>query len=175
MIRLNANGKRLDAWLIYKCTLCDDTWNRPIIERRHVGTVDRAFLAALQVNDPALAWRLAFDVAALRRESARVEAFAEAEVRKQVVSEATAPTLRLELALAVPEPVGMRLDRLLAAELGMPRSRIQDLGEADRLRVSPDGLRALRRPVRDGIRLLFDLSTESEGEAIATAARGRRS
>ena len=33
-IRLNANRKRIDAWLIYRCTACDKTWNRPILTIR---------------------------------------------------------------------------------------------------------------------------------------------
>ena len=31
-LRLNANGKRLDVWLIYKCDECDRTWNRPLLD-----------------------------------------------------------------------------------------------------------------------------------------------
>ena len=66
-IRVNANGKRLDAWLIYRCTSCDNTWNRPVLERRHVGSVDPLVLTSLQANDPTLARRLAFDAESLRR------------------------------------------------------------------------------------------------------------
>src|SRR5689334_17573730 len=61
-IRVNSNGRRIDAWLIYRCTSCDITWNRPILERRRVRSIDPLFLAALQANDPRLARRLALDV-----------------------------------------------------------------------------------------------------------------
>ena len=66
-IRVNANGKRLDAWLIYKCISCDSTWNRPILERRHVRTLDPLFLMSLRASDPELMRRLAFDAEKLRR------------------------------------------------------------------------------------------------------------
>src|SRR5688572_32660805 len=56
-----SNGKRVDAWLIYKCMSCDNTWNRPVLERRHVSTIDPHLLASLQVNDPELSRRLALD------------------------------------------------------------------------------------------------------------------
>lgn len=50
-IRLNANGKLVDAWLIYRCAACDDTWNRPILERRPLRTIDPDVLGAeLQVS-----------------------------------------------------------------------------------------------------------------------------
>ncbi|HEV2901158.1 MAG TPA: DUF1062 domain-containing protein [Pseudaminobacter sp.] len=29
-IRVDANCKRVNAWLIYKCMSCDGTWNRQI-------------------------------------------------------------------------------------------------------------------------------------------------
>ena len=84
-IRVNANGKRLDAWLIYKCTSCDNTWNRPILERRHVSTIDPHLLASLQANDPELSRRLAFEKWPRKL---KVKHFDDATVRKQVVLEA---------------------------------------------------------------------------------------
>jgi hypothetical protein len=41
LFRLNANGKRLDAWLIYRCAACDNAWNRTIFERRRDGAPRR--------------------------------------------------------------------------------------------------------------------------------------
>src|SRR5262245_31300010 len=66
-IRLNANGRRLDAWLIYRCAACDSTWNRPLFERRNVADFDRVTLAALETNAPNLVRRWAFDLTDLRR------------------------------------------------------------------------------------------------------------
>lgn len=171
-IRVNANGRRLDAWLIYKCTTCDNTWNRPILERRSVGTIDPRFLAALQANDPDLVRRLAFDVEDLRRRQERVEEFAQVLVQKHVLSQATPPARRLEIRLAAPEPTGLRADRLLATELGLARDRIRDLWEKGRLVASADSARVLRRPVRDRMCFALDLSQEPDGDRIAVAARG---
>ncbi|TGQ24417.1 DUF1062 domain-containing protein, partial [Mesorhizobium sp. M4B.F.Ca.ET.214.01.1.1] len=30
--RVNANGKRIDVWLIYRCADCDNSWNFGIFE-----------------------------------------------------------------------------------------------------------------------------------------------
>ena len=87
-IRLNANGKRLDAWLIYRCTSCDNTWNRPVLERRPVSTIDPHLLASLQANDPDLSRRLAFETLPRKLE---VEHFDDATVRKEVVSGSARP------------------------------------------------------------------------------------
>ncbi len=51
-IRLNANGRKLDAWLIYKCIACEKAWNRPIFERQNVRDNDPDIHEALQSNDP---------------------------------------------------------------------------------------------------------------------------
>lgn len=153
-IRVNANGKRVDAWLIYKCTGCGGTWNRPILERRPVRTIEPDFLMSLHASESALTRRLAFDVEALRRSAGRVEEFDDALVVRKVLSESTEPARQLEILCSVPEPVGLRVDRLLANELQLSRSRVHGLAKAGDLVAFPQGSH-LRRPVRDGMRLVL--------------------
>jgi hypothetical protein len=153
-VRVNANGQRLDAWLIYKCTACDSTWNRPILERRPV----EAALLALRTNEPAWVRRLEFDAAALRRHAGRIEQFDDVLVSRHVLSETILPVQRMEILCTVPEPTGLRLDRLLASELHLSRSRLQDLAHTGGLIVVDEGPRALRKPVRDGLRIRIDLA-----------------
>lgn len=43
--RVNANGKRIDAWLIYRCAECDNSWNFTILERRNRYDIEPALLA----------------------------------------------------------------------------------------------------------------------------------
>ncbi len=156
-IRVNANGKRVDAWLIYKCTTdCGSTWDRPILERRPVRTIDPDFLMSLHTSESMLTRRLAFDVESLRRSAGRVEEFDDALVVKSVQLESAMPVQRFEILCSVPEPVGLRVDRLLANELRLSRSRIQRLSEAGDLVVFPS-VSSLRRPVRDGMRLVLGL------------------
>jgi hypothetical protein len=155
-IRVNANGKRVDAWLIYKCTGCGSTWNRPILERRPVRTIEPNFLMSLHASDPVLTRRLAFDIEGLRQSTGRIEAFDDALVIKNVLWQSTMPTPRLEILCSVPEPVGLRVDRLLANELQLSRSRIQRLVKTGAILAFPQGSH-LRRPVRDGMRLVVNL------------------
>jgi hypothetical protein len=167
--RLNANGKRLDAWLIYRCTDCGNTWNRPLFERRHRDDVDPLMLQALQMNDPDHISRFACDAAELRRHANRVEGSADVGVRKEILS-AAAPTCGLEILLAVSGAAPMRTDRLLAAELGLSRKRIEELQSAGRFVVAPGGDKALARAVRDGTCIGIDLDPEGDGNDIARAA-----
>ncbi|TXL75230.1 DUF1062 domain-containing protein [Vineibacter terrae] len=175
-IRINANGKRIDAWLIYKCTSCDNTWNRPIPERRHVQSIDPLFLSALRVNDLTLARRLAFDAEDLRRCAWQLEEFNDVVVLKEVLSERSAPTCQLEILCAVPHPITLRGDRLLAVELRLPRSRIQSLERSGELTIFPRGSHALRRSVRDGMRLTLNVPAHDASlivEAAKSNARAR--
>ncbi|MEW6633595.1 MAG: DUF1062 domain-containing protein [Pseudomonadota bacterium] len=168
--RVNANGRRIDAWLIYRCVACDNSWNFTILERRNRRDIEPALLAALESNEPALARRLAFDAAALRDRTARIEEFVDVAIRKQILGgnpeDAAAFWLELRLDAATP----LRLDRLLAAELGVSRSRLQGWEDKGRLTIEPDQAKALRKPVRDGMAVRVDLSGEADRDIIVASA-----
>jgi hypothetical protein len=162
-IRLNANGRKLDAWLIYKCLTCDKSWNRPIFERQNVRDIDPAILEALRSNDPDWIYAEAFNLEVLRRSSHRIDEFAEFEIRKQVLREAPDWTL-LEIELSVPFPTRLRLDRLLASELKISRSGLSALRENGLLRMRPDDRDIMRRRIRSGMWVTVDLTDLADGE-----------
>lgn len=167
--RLNANGKRLDAWLIYRCGACDETWNRPLFERRNRKELAPAMLEALQANDSDHARRIAFDIAGLRPFTNRIHGSNDFSIRKEILIDPPEQASRLEIEVAISGATTARLDRLLAAGLGLSRSRIEALLREGRLETVPGGAKALRRPPRDGQRILFDLAVE-ELPAIGVAA-----
>jgi len=155
--RLNANGRKLDAWLIYHCLSCGKTWNRAIFERRNVRDVAPELLDALHSNDPDWIRSEAFNVDTLRRKSQRVDEFPEFEIKKQVLADPVTWRV-LEIELAVVYPVCIRLDRLLASELGISRSRLTAMQKKAVLKSEPDRTDILRRRIRTGTRIRFDLS-----------------
>ncbi|OHV76086.1 DUF1062 domain-containing protein [Rhizobium sp. LCM 4573] len=169
--RLNANGRRLDAWLIYKCVDCEKTWNRPIFERRNVRDIDPRTLEALQASTPEFVARLEFDMQVLRAKASRIEESAEFEVRKRTIS-GTACWRRIGIALVLRFPVGLRLDRLLAAELGLSRSRLERLFAAGEIAIEPARKDALKRDVRNGTLVTLDLREEVERLAIGRVVGG---
>jgi hypothetical protein len=59
--RINANKKRIDVWLIYKCIHCEFTFNLPIIARTAVSKIEDDLLSRLYTNDTTLCWQYAFD------------------------------------------------------------------------------------------------------------------
>ncbi len=170
--RVNANGKRIDVWLIYRCIDCDNSWNFGIFERCNRRDIEPTLLAALENNDPALARRHAFDVVALRNQVGRIEEFSDVAVRKQRLSDKGETVTTLEIRLALEMPTSLRLDRLLSNELGISRSRLQALEEKRLLVVVPDSAKALRKPARDGSTVRIDLNGDPDCEAIVSATSG---
>lgn len=120
--------------------------------------MDRQFLLSLQANDPDLVRSVAFDVAALKRWTAHVQEFDDVLVTSHVLSVSVRPVLRLEIECRVPRQIGLRADRLLASELRLSRSVIQRLARAAQIQTVPTGF-DLRRPLRDGLRLIIDAAS----------------
>ncbi|WP_348625678.1 DUF1062 domain-containing protein [Mesorhizobium sp. LNHC221B00] len=150
---------------------------RQFLELRHSRTLNRrdiepALLQALESNDPGLARRHAFNVSALRNQVGRVEEFPDVAVQRHLVGETSESATALELRLGLEMPISLRLDRLLANELGISRSRLQAFEERRLLAVRPDGAKALRRAAREGTIVLIDLEGEPDREAIISAAGG---
>lgn len=170
--RVNANGKRIDVWLIYRCVDCDNSWNFGIFERCNRRDIEPALLQAFESNDPALARRHAFDVVALRNRVGRVEEFPDVAVDRRMLGNRPQDTTALELQLGLEVPTSLRLDRLLAGELGISRSRLQLLEERRALVVDPGGTKALRKPAREGTIIRIDLAGEPDRLAIISAAGG---
>lgn len=170
--RVNANGKCIDVWLIYRCVDCDNSWNFGIFERCNRRDIEPALLRALESNHPGLARRHAFDIVALRNQVGRVEEFADVALRKMVVNGTRENASVLELRLGLETPTSLRLDRLLANELGISRSRLQALEERRLLIVDPDEAKAMRKPARQGMTVRVDLAGEPDREAIICAAGG---
>lgn len=168
--RVNANGRCIDAWLIYHCSRCGSSWKRPILERQNLRRLDGSFLRALEANDPELVRRFAFDLQGLRRSVGRSEEFAEAELRRRLLSGSVGTARELAIRLVPQMPSELRPDRLLAAGLGLPRSRVQDLHCRGWLHLSEPGHRALRRPLRKPVTLHLDLAALNDGPQVAAAA-----
>lgn len=172
--RLNANGKRLDAWLIYRCTACGATWNRAVFERRQRSEIDDAVLAALQGNDPVLAGQVAQDAAGLRRWTTR---FAEGvdgaiAVDKAVLAHGDGDVERLAIEFLMPAAATIRCDRLLAAGLGLSRSGIATLADVGRIAVDGSGRKPLARPLRHGSLVTTDLAGLAGASALVGRATG---
>lgn len=170
-IRVNANGKRLDIWLIYRCITCDNSWNRPIIERKPINAIDPTQLQRLMSNDRGTARHLAFDLVSLRRQVAKIEEFSDLAISKTILCpSANASTLEITCA---PQKSSIRLDRLLATELCLSRRQVHNMTKAGHILITANKKRPLRQAVQDGTQIRIALSAVDNAGALISAAVGK--
>jgi len=67
--RVNANGKHLDVWLIYRCERCNTTWNQEIYARVKPSRIDKELYQAFVDNDWETALRYAGNNGGARHEN----------------------------------------------------------------------------------------------------------
>lgn len=170
--RTNAQKKRIDVWLIYRCPACDLVWNLPIFERAGVGEIASDTFHAIAHNDPPLALRHAFDHTRLMRHGS-VEPQPDVSIRKSQEEGCPLGTATLTIALALALPCGLRLDRLLTGGLGISRAQLGRLHDAGLLRLTPVSRKALRSPLADGQTIAIDLASLDPllAEALCRAAQ----
>jgi hypothetical protein len=154
--RINAQKRRLDVWLIYKCAHCQATWNLEVRNRCLPEDLPPALFACFQNNDQATAWTHAFDRALLDRAGARVDLEVPTRIDRPPFPP---PGISLTVELRFDHPCAVRLDRLVCRELAVSRSRLDQLAKQGLIRLVPDQSRAWRRPTRAG--QCLEIATEA--------------
>jgi hypothetical protein len=152
--RVNAQKKALDVWLKYRCEHCNGAWKGPILERCPLSQLDPELLEAFERDEPALVDRYAFDVARWRAHVIRVAA-PSLRIERSALACACTEAASLCVHLEAPFACDVRLDRLLAAELGHTRADLARWLAAGALTISPAQRDPLRKRARDGQRICF--------------------
>lgn len=65
--RVNANGNRVDVWLIYQCEKCKHTLNLTVYERKRPGQISQEEYDLFLDNDEKLAMEYGNDIGFLKR------------------------------------------------------------------------------------------------------------
>ena len=71
--RVNANGRHIDVWLIYRCEKCKHTWNLTVYERVRPDSIPKALFEAFQANDHETAMAYGRDIGFLKRNRAELK------------------------------------------------------------------------------------------------------
>lgn len=69
-LRVNANGNRVDVWLIYRCKKCKHSWNLTVYERVKPSKIDQEDYELFMENDNDLALKYGKDIGFLKRNNA---------------------------------------------------------------------------------------------------------
>ena len=71
--RLNANGNKVDVWLIYRCRKCKHSWNMVIYERVRPQKIPQKLYDLFLCNDEDTACMYGNDISFLRRNNAEIK------------------------------------------------------------------------------------------------------
>ncbi|WP_225834582.1 DUF1062 domain-containing protein [Streptomyces sp. NK08204] len=124
-IRVNANGKLLDVWLLLSCVACDRTSKVPVHERVHVSTLESARLVAYEDNDPAVVRELTMSASLATKNGYRLDWTGTwaLETRTPLYALDDPTPLKVLVSFELPAPV--RVERLLVLGLGLSRAQVR--------------------------------------------------
>jgi hypothetical protein len=170
-IRLNANGRKLDAWLIYKCASCEKTWNLPLLDRTVLASITVAELQAMHRSDPDWVRAREFDLSKLKRHCDQIEFSDDLSVTKTFAHALPQTWSAIDLTIDAPYPTGQRLDRFLAGEMCLTRSALQSIHLAGGLHCGFDPRRDLNKSVTGSLTVRFVAArlTESQRAIVSKA------
>lgn len=117
LFRVNAQQKNLDVWLIYKCAVCDTTWNLTVHSRVNPRTLPPGALSGYMSNEAEYVLRCAIDTALIKQNGAE-PGLPEVELIGADV------TLHepVELHITAEQPLEIRPAALLRKKFGLSRS-----------------------------------------------------
>ena len=162
--RVNANGRSLDVWLIYRCKSCDATWNMAIYQRVDAASLDREEYKRFLDNDIRLAAQYGSDPA--RFAANRVEMSAvSGDYRVQVI-DTLVPCGEAgwsEVQIRLPDCLKLRVDALFAGQMEISRVKARRLCEMGLIRGQEGNVQAKDR-VRDGQIFCYQSQAVCESE-----------
>lgn len=129
--RVNANGNRLDVWLIYQCEKCKHTYNLAIYERAKVSSVPAEEYKSFLANDEQLAEMYGRNYQLFKKNKAEidVEAINYKFVRLKGLSDDDDHKQQIEIMIHNPNGLKIRPEKQIAEILSLSRSQAKKLME----------------------------------------------
>lgn len=125
--RVNANGNRVDVWLIYQCEHCKHTLNLAVYERQKVSSVPKAEYEAFLSNDAQLAQQYGKTLSLFQKNKAAVdfERMNYSYVKLHETIQDSGSDKSMELTIHNPCGLKIRPEKQIADVLGLSRSQVK--------------------------------------------------
>lgn len=129
--RVNANGNKLDVWLIYQCEECKHTLNLSIYERQKVSSIPKEEYRRFLDNDEELAEKLGKNIQLFRKNKADVdpEKIDYDFVKLHETMEYRESKEEIIVVIHNPCQMKIRPEKQIAEVLGVSRSQVKSLLE----------------------------------------------
>lgn len=130
--RVNANGNKIDVWLIYQCEKCKHTYNLPIYERVRPSEIKAEYEAFL-ANDEKMALKYGMARSLFIRNKAEIDAEHISYTINKVQVEQNEDREGFEI--YNPYELRLRTDKVIAEILGLSRSEMKAYIESGQIQL----------------------------------------
>ncbi len=133
--RVNANGGKLDVWLIYQCEVCKHTFNLTVYERQKVSAIPKKEYSSFLDNDERLADMYGKNIQLFRKNKADIdlERLNYGYVRLGETGESNDPEDGSLITIHNPYRLKIHPEKQIAQVLGLSRSRVKCLLEEGKI------------------------------------------
>lgn len=138
--RVNANGSKLDIWLIYQCEECKQTLNLAIYERRPVSSIPKEEYQSFLDNDEQSAETYGKNIQLFRKNKATID-FERVEydfVKLHETVEYSDSKEQIVVAINNPYQLKIRPEKQIAEALGLSRSQVKSLMEEGKIELKTE-------------------------------------
>lgn len=139
--RINANGNKLDIWLIYQCEECKHTLNLAIYERQKVSSITKEEYQRFLDNDEQFAEMHGKNVQLFRKNKAVID-FEKVNYDFVKLHETTEYSDdfedQIEIAINNPYQLKIRPEKQIAEIMGLSRSQVKNLLEKGKIKWKTD-------------------------------------
>lgn len=153
--RVNANGNRIDVWLIYQCDTCKHTYNLTIHERVRASELAKEELQSFLTNDEELAFSYGTDKNVFARNKAEID---RDKISYEVsLLDETEQLTSTSVVIRNPYDLKLRLDKVLSELFKVNRNRIKNL-------IKDKTIVAVNDPVEHKITVIISETVEKNEE-----------
>lgn len=128
MFRVNANQKKLDVWLIYRCSKCKSTWNSTILTRVNPKRLSPDLLKGFHNNSPELAFSYSMDFETLKCNGAEM-----AEPKYEVTGKNLTSAEEIKIEIHCKYPTKIKLSKILREKLSLSRKEFDRLADKGKI------------------------------------------
>ena len=169
--RVNANGKLLDVWLIYRCSHCDTSFSMTIIERTKKESLNKEEYEGFLGNSEALAAKYGSDKELFLKNKVEIsEINTGYHIIETITTVPVTTKSHTEIQIRNPSGLKPRADTLLSNQYAISRSKMKKWFE-DGLLTS--GLKVLNpgTKVSDGMVLEIKRNEEYQSEELTNTVK----
>lgn len=143
--RVNANGNKLDVWLIYQCENCKHTLNLAIYERQKVSSLAKDEYMGFLSNDEELAERYGKNIQFFRKNKADIDfkGLNYDFVKLHEAKENSDCGEQIMLTIHNPYQLKIHPEKQIAEVLGLSRSQVKKLVEQGEIKLEKSSLQSI--------------------------------